>query len=161
MFLYKIFLPFLLIWQFSHAQRDFSTSNTSKVVSTLFCVSCLTDEEKGYKKTFLDLPASAQIGSVQPTRELPGSITICSTINTFDLDQTSMFFLLLGQNNGSIIGAAIHKHDFNEKLSRLYIAVGTTLHVVQGSVPLVLPGQWVTSCLALSFDTGLIQWVVD
>ena len=33
--------------------------------------------------------------------------------------------------------------------------------MVQGSVPLVLPGQWVTSCLALSFDTGLIQWAVD
>ena len=156
-----LLLAIIIIWQPAlTALAASNTSTKSNVVSTLYCFSCLDKGERGYKKSFLDLPASAQLQD-DPRGNLPSSITICSTVNTFDFGQSSMFFQLLGENNGSILGAAIHRQDFDQKLTRFYVAIGRTLHIANGSIPLVLPDQWVTSCLALSFDTGLVEWVID
>ena len=85
------------------------------------------------------MPASSRPRD-DPRAGLPSSITICSSVNTFDVDQSSkdkpaqygnallssMFFQMSREDNESISGAEKHRHDFDQKLTRLYLVVGNT-----------------------------------
>ena len=122
-----------------------------------FCYSCLEEDAKGYKTSYVQLPAYAALSNDQKA-SFGTSFTICSSATNPGVLQ--LFFTLLGQHGNLAIEAYL-RNDVSSATLFLKFGKDFVTHSPNISVPLVFPHQWVRSCLAVSSQTGHLQWVID
>ena len=122
-----------------------------------FCYGCLKGNEKGYKKNYKQLPVYAVLSSNHKASFGP-SFTICMSV-TNPAGQEQSFFSILDQDENVTIQAYLMN---DVERATLFLIFGTNVaHSPNISVPLVFPYQWVRSCLAMSSQSGHVQWVID
>ena len=145
----------------NHSIRSASESKeqaqVTSVVSMDFCYSCLEEDAKGYKTSYVQLPAYAALSNDQQA-SFGTSFTICSSATNPGVLQ--LFFTLLGQHGNLAIEAYL-RNDVSSATLFLKFGKDFVTHSPNISVPLVFPHQWVRSCLAVSSQTGHLQWVID
>ena len=124
---------------------------TVSVVNLEFCMSCLSAEEREYKKTYKEVSTYAELKQ-DPIADLPLAFTICSSAMT-TYGKTQMFFNILGEDGNSWLQPTFNTR--NEK------AIFLHKNVVDIKLPQIFAHQWVRSCAAINSESGLLQWVVD
>ena len=139
------------------ANESSEHAQAASVVSMEFCYRCLEEGAKGYKKSYKQLPAYAVLSNDHKASFGP-SFTICSSSSNPD-GYYQVLFALLGQDGNLVIGA----HMLNDvDRATLFLVFGNNVaHSPNISVPLVFPYQWVRSCLAMSGQSGHVQWAID
>ena len=140
--------------------RDKEVEQNSLVttaISTDYCWSCLNNTARSNRKSYKDLPAYAELRKDHKA-SLGSSFTICSTVN-FPTDAYALvFFSVLGRDGGEAFRAVGYNDNKNPTF---YLSTGRDGHAINGGVPPVFLHQWIHSCLAVSMDSGLVQWAVD
>ena len=71
------------------------------------------------------------------------------------------FFSLLGNNGNPFFKATIFSTHPENKKSTFYYFIKDHAFSLNMSIPIVFPFEWTHSCLAVSTESGLVQWVVD
>ena len=116
----------------------------------------LTDDKLWYKETKEDLDTFAELQS-DPKASFPPSFTICSTLMTSaSRGYRSFFFSLLGKGNRSYLSAFLGGGS-----ESLGLNSGLFNFKAKGKISRVFPEQWLSTCLAVNTESGLLQWVVD
>ena len=133
-----------------HVQNEVMATALS-VVNHEFDNQQLEPEKKDDLSSFADL-------RLDPKASFPPSFTICSTIMTSKATTGYLaFFALLGQNDTNYLGACFD----GQRMDGFAIKTGTYGHMPKRKIPQVFPEQWLSSCIAIDTETGLLQWVVD
>ena len=160
-----IFLAsYLLVYSLSsdierQARNKRGTTNEIKMVSSL--TTNLDEADKGYKKTLEELDTYAQLRK-ELWGSLPNDFTICSTIfSTNDVEHYPL--TLLGNDKDLLIKTYIDNSKFGlVNTSKAGLSIKNYEYYSNSTaVPMIFPGEWVKSCLALSMQTGSIKWVLD
>ena len=97
-----------------------------------------------------------------PINRLPSAFTICSTAmsSTGDI----IFFTLLGEDGNQVLMALFSNDGARrkgQKQTNAALFVSETMVAAPTILGLVFPKVWLRSCLALSTESGLVQWVVE
>ena len=132
-------------------------AQATRVVSMDFCYSCLQEDAKGYQTSYKKVPVYAALSNDHKATFGP-SFTICSSASNPG-GQLQLFFTLLGQDGNLAIQASL----MNDVTSAtLFLLFGNNVaHSPNRSVPLFFPHQWVRSCVAMSTQSGHVEWVID
>ena len=133
---------------------------TTMVVNTLSCSSCSDSSEEVkplYYNWYDEIPTYAKLAEdTYPT--LPLSFTICLDVSTTMNHGQQVFFTIKGIEEKPFLGLAFA--DFEGNLnSILLLIIGSTW--LPMPVIYVLPNQWILNCLSISFETRMIEWVLD
>ena len=116
-----------------------------------FCFSCLTYTELVAKDTLEEVQLYAQLKN-DARAVLPSSFTVCSSSMT-TYGRGLGFFTLLGEDGNKWMGMRLN-------------VVGTATRFYHGKwsevkMPQIFAHQWVSSCVSINSEKGLLQWVVD
>ena len=107
-----------------------------------------------------DLEAYIELGT-DPINRLPSAFTICSSAmsSTGDI----VFFTLLGEDGNQVLSAHFSNDGARkgQNQTNSVFLVSETLVVAPTVLGLVFPQTWLRSCLALSTESGQVQWVVE
>ena len=114
------------------------------------------DDKLWYKEKKEDLDTFAEL-QYDPKASFPPSFTICSTLmRSAFRSYASIFFTLLGKGNRNYLSAFL-----GGGMDSLTLTSGLFTYKPEGKIDLVFPEQWISSCLAVNTESGLLQWVVD
>ena len=109
-----------------------------------------------------DLPAYVELKE-DPTNLLPPAFTICSDAMSENGD--IVFFTLLGNDGNQVLSTLFYNGDarknFQSNSVPLVIFSESRLETAPTDLGLLFPQRWVRSCLALSTESGLLQWVAE
>ena len=132
-------------------KRDNKLMSSTSVISHEFP---LTEDNFLSKPKKEDLHTFAEL-QFDPKASFPRSFTICSTIMTTE-SSTSLFFSILGKGNSNYLIAALQGD-----METFYLASGQFSFKPKGKIDRVFPEQWLSTCLAVNTESGLLQWVLD
>ena len=134
-------------------KHDHQLRSKTSVVSHEFP---LVDDDLWYKEKKEDLDTFAQL-QCDLKASFPPSFTICSTLMTSATrGYPSLFFTLLGKSNNNYLNAFL-----DIGMESLILISGLYSFKPKQKIDRVFPDQWVSTCLAVNTESGLLQWVVD
>ena len=126
-------------------------SSTNQVVNLEFCTSCLNETQREWKATLEEVHTHAKLKTA-PKSDLPSLFTLCiNVMTTYGSKQT--LFTLAGKDGNRWLAAQMQVDDNMTRFMHWDWA--------QAKLPHVFAYQWVSSCMAVNSETGLLQWVVD
>ena len=126
-------------------------SSTNQVVNLEFCTSCLNETQREWKATLEEVHTYAKLKTA-PKNDLPSLFTLCiNVMTTYGSKQT--LFTLAGKDGNRWLAAQMQVDDNMTRFMHWDWA--------QVKLPHVFAYQWVSSCMAVNSETGLLQWVVD
>ena len=108
-----------------------------------------------------DLPAYMELRE-DPINLLPPAFTICSTAISATGD--IVFFTLLGEDGNQVLCPHISNDPARRTKSNNsvpYLFVSESLAAAPRVLGLLFPRDRVRSCLAVSTESGLVQWVIE
>ena len=135
-------------------KRDDELLSKTSVVSHEFP---LTEENLLLKPKKEDLHTFAELTN-DPKASFPPLFTICSTIMTTAATKSSssFFFSILGKGGNNYLNAFLAAG-----MESLGLLSGLFYFKPKGNINRVFPEQWISSCLAVNTESGLLQWVLD
>ena len=137
-----------------------SAATTTNVVNTLFCSSCTDFKRSLYYEMYEEIPNYA-ILTQDPNPLLPSSFTVCLGVSVTTNIGQQVFFSIRGQNGEPFLATAFSDQiDGRENNVGLDLVLGSSF-INKAFELRVFPNQWVHSCLSLSFETGMVEWVID
>ena len=136
-------------------KRDDKLMSNTSVISHEFP---LTEDNLLSKPKKKDLHTFAEL-QFDPQASFPPSFTICSTIMTTaatESSSTSLFFSILGKGGDNYLSAFVAGG-----MDSLGLISGLFNFKAKGKISQVFPEQWLSTCLAVNTESGLLQWVLD
>ena len=124
-------------------------------------LSSLATEDSTFKNSWRELETYALLKR-DSKRPLSKNFTICAMM--FSSNNVEHFPLtLLGADDDLLIKAYIDNSEAGlVNTSKVGLSIqNQEYHSNSNTLPMVYPGEWVKSCLALSMNSGSIKWVLD
>ena len=124
-------------------------------------LSSLATEDSTFKNSWRELETYALLKR-DSKRPLSKNFTICAMM--FSSNNVEHFPLtLLGADDDLLIKAYIDNSEAGlVNTSKVGLSIqNQEYHSNSNTLPMVYPGEWVKSCLALSMKSGSIKWVLD
>ena len=135
-------------------KRDNQLMSNTSVISHEFP---LTDDNLLSKPKKEELHTFAEL-QFDPKASFPPSFTICSTIMTTVAlkGRGSIFFSLLGNAGDNYLYVYL-----DGNMESFVLFSGRFSFKAREKINRVFPEQWLSTCLAVNTESGLLQWVVD